>query len=647
MRNSTRSILSAALALIALPALAAPPRVTLNKDSFRDRVYACFLGKNIGGTLGMPVEGSRETHDWTFYTPVPAEPAANDDLDLQLLWLKALQECGPQLNANDLGRYWLKYVPVDWAEYGVGKANMRVGFMPPTSGQIRNKPWRDSDGAWIRSEIWACLAPGCPWLAARYAWQDACVDHGTAEGTWAEMFTASVESAAFVESDTRKLIDIGLSYVPDDSALERSIRAAIAAYDSKLPLMEAREAVVRASASTGWFMAPQDVAFVVLGWLYGEGDFGKSICAAVNCGDDTDCTGATLGSILGIIKGTAGIPAEWKAPVGEGIRNVAIGGFQPPATLGELTDQTVAQVPGVLEAAGLWVSLRPGADEPPVVTRGIALVDMQVARGLWARSPWRTEWRLENGVQAALDYGQEPALAAGGKASFTLELVNTGRGAHTLALQWMPAAGLKFSSAKQVRLEPGAAATITVQVAAGDTGEGPLQSILAVCEGRWAARLPVTFLGRNGIRPDDVALTALGAKATSDSELAREPGCTPKAIDGIIADQSMYDENRWHSALTPHPHWLAIDLGRVRTIHDVIVHFADPAGHPVDFDGEASLDGATWTSLFNVRGYTESGGYATAVPSVKMRHFRLTLRSCASPIYRDAAQVSEVQLLGR
>ena len=35
------------------------------------------------------------------------------------------------------------------------------------------------------------------------------------------------------------------------------------------------------------FDAPENVAFVVLGLLYGEGDFGKSLILANNCGEDT------------------------------------------------------------------------------------------------------------------------------------------------------------------------------------------------------------------------------------------------------------------------------------------------------------------------------------------------------------------------
>ena len=200
----------------------------LNETEFRDKIYACWLGKNIGGTLGMPFEGKTDVNNISFYTNLKTdEPAANDDLDLQLLWLKALEENNARVNAYTLGQYWLKYVPVDWNEYGVGKANMKMGIMPPLSGEYNNSKWKNSNGAWIRSEIWACIAPGNPMLAAKFAWEDACVDHGVAEGTIAEIFTASLESAAFVENDRDKLIDFALSMIPDNSKTAIAIRTAI------------------------------------------------------------------------------------------------------------------------------------------------------------------------------------------------------------------------------------------------------------------------------------------------------------------------------------------------------------------------------------------------------------------------------------
>jgi hypothetical protein len=77
------------------------PRVLLNERDFTDRVTACWLGKNIGGTLGMPFEGRQQIQDVSFYTNLkPGEPAANDDLDLQLLWLKAMEEHEGRVDAR-------------------------------------------------------------------------------------------------------------------------------------------------------------------------------------------------------------------------------------------------------------------------------------------------------------------------------------------------------------------------------------------------------------------------------------------------------------------------------------------------------------------------------------------------------------------
>ena len=49
--------------------------------------------------------------------------------------------------------------------------------------------------------------------------------------------------------------------------------------------------------------------------LYGEGDYARSICMAVETGFDTDCNGATVGSVFGMANGISAIPAEWSSPL--------------------------------------------------------------------------------------------------------------------------------------------------------------------------------------------------------------------------------------------------------------------------------------------------------------------------------------------
>lgn len=120
----------------------------------------------------------------------------NDDLDLQLVWLHAVEQYGAGLTAKDLGQEWLEHVFFPYDEYGYALTNLRRGINPPVSGWFGN-PFTNCMGSPIRSEIWAMLAPGAPAIAARYAWQDAIVDHGCGEGVYGEMFFAAIECCIY------------------------------------------------------------------------------------------------------------------------------------------------------------------------------------------------------------------------------------------------------------------------------------------------------------------------------------------------------------------------------------------------------------------------------------------------------------------
>ena len=294
-------------------------------ENLQSKIAGCWLGKNIGGTLGAPFEGTRECLDLTFYTqPLRGEPEPNDDLDLQLLWLEMAERYGVEhLTPRLFGEFWLDSIIAGWNEYGVACANMQNGFFPPLSGTLNNRKWGSSNGAWIRSELWACLFPGKPEEAATYAWMDASADH-CGDGIFAELFTAALESMAFVENDRRKLIENALGFIPEECAVARAVRHCCTLYDDGRSQLEARDAIVVSNADTGFFQAPQNIAFVILGLLYGEGEFDKTLLSAVNCGDDTDCTGATVGAIMGILLGEEGIPERWKSPIGRGIRTTSI-----------------------------------------------------------------------------------------------------------------------------------------------------------------------------------------------------------------------------------------------------------------------------------------------------------------------------------
>lgn len=339
----------------------------LSKSVYLEKMRGCWLGKNIGGSLGAPFEPTRGVFDVDYYTvDLSNGMIPNDDLDLQLVWLAAAERYKTEVNAEILADYWMLGVLPNWAEYGVGKSNLRFGLQPPVSGKYQNR-FKDSNGAWIRSEIWACLAPGHPDIAAKYAFEDACVDHAD-EGVYGEVFIAAIESAAFVESDKFKLIEIGLSYIPQDCACAKAVRRIIELYRSGLGWKEARYQLMQdfpgsfgaqlrgyeegVSNSDWGYDAPNNIAITLIGWLWAGDDFGKAICITTGCGEDSDCTAGALGAILGIILGESGIPAKWKDPIGDEIKTKCVSCFasriKVPKTVTELATRTANLMPSFL-----------------------------------------------------------------------------------------------------------------------------------------------------------------------------------------------------------------------------------------------------------------------------------------------------------
>ena len=401
-------------------------KIKLNRKQLEDKILGCWIGKNIGGTMGGPYEGTREMLDITGYSTPKGEPLPNDDLDLQLVWLRAMEQVGPYaMSANILGEYWQVYITPRWNEYGIGKSNLNKGLLPPLCGEFRNAPWKHSNGAWIRSEVWACMAPGFPNIAIKYAIMDACIDHGISEGTYAEIFTTALQSIAFVENDIRTVVEKALGYIDPECRVAKCVRLVLEEYDKQTPYRDVRKMLVEQTADLGWFQAPANVGFTVIGLIYGEGDFKKSMIYAINCGDDTDCTAATCGAVLGIVAGIEGIPQDWKEYIGDRIITICINGSyqrQIAKTCTELTERVMEMIPSVLKAHDIYMEYTDEADE----------YDREKAFGIlkgyssayMRRSPYSFDVKSGYQWDAVVEYEKEPVIKPGEEFKIRITLKN-------------------------------------------------------------------------------------------------------------------------------------------------------------------------------------------------------------------------------
>lgn len=238
----------------------------------------------------------------------------DDDTNYTTFALKLVESYGRDFTAGDVMEGWMRWIPMlatctaERAAY----RNGAMGLLPPEIATYKN-PYREWIGAQIRGDFFGYINPGDPETAADMAFRDASISH-VKNGIYGEMYIAAMIAAAAVTNDMRTVIETGLSYIPEKSRLTEEIRGIIALYDggmSALDIIEEIHKKYNEFSGHDWCSTIANAMIVTMALLCGEGDFGRSICLAVQSAFDTDCNGATVGSILGIMLGEEGIDPYW------------------------------------------------------------------------------------------------------------------------------------------------------------------------------------------------------------------------------------------------------------------------------------------------------------------------------------------------
>ena len=322
-------------------------------EALSDKFLGAWLGRIAGCTFGKPFEGRRKwmvskylketgnyppAHyisyrgvdpelikecgipDWTdrICHEHMEKAIPDDDLNYPVVNLVCFKNHGRDFTPEDVASTWLGYLPfgaVCTAER-VAYKNLCSMVEPPRSACFRN-PYREWIGAQIRADFWGWVSPGKPGQAAEYAWRDACISH-VKNGIYGEMWAAAMMAAAFATDDVKEVIGAGLAVIPPKSRLARAIENMIVLYDSGISYEAAAEDIAsRWNENHGhhWCHTISNAEIVAAALLWGGKDFSKTVFYSVFPGFDTDCNGATAGSVLGIMLGGKAIPESWTGPV--------------------------------------------------------------------------------------------------------------------------------------------------------------------------------------------------------------------------------------------------------------------------------------------------------------------------------------------
>jgi ADP-ribosylglycohydrolase len=156
--------------------------------------------------------------------------------------------------------------------------------------------------------------PGRPSSAAELAFRDARISH-VKNGIYGEMMASAMIAAAFCLRDPEKIVQAGLSVIPAKSRLSEAVRNLLEWSRAADSWQDCWSIVKQNYGHYSPVHTINNALNVILALIYGELDFTRTIGIAVMGGWDTDCNGATAGSIVGAAIGASRIPEVWKEPL--------------------------------------------------------------------------------------------------------------------------------------------------------------------------------------------------------------------------------------------------------------------------------------------------------------------------------------------
>ncbi len=352
---------------------------TPDAETLKKKIEGAWIGRICGCLLGKAVECSRQhelipflketgnypLHRYILRSDVTDEMIAkyeycfgnndhidqmdcapiDDDTNYTVIAQLVIDKFGKNFTSKDVGEMWLASQPVYkyYSAERVAFRNLINGYSAPASGMYKN-PYREWIGAQIRGDYFGYINPGDAEVAADMAWRDARVSH-IKNGIYGEMWVSAMIACAAVTDDIVAIIRGGLGQIPETSRLYEEICDVLSDFENGVE-SETVFAKIHQKydeiTDHGWCHTLSNAKIVAATLLYGNGDYGKSICMAVQSGFDTDCNAATVGSVLGMAKGIDSIDSYWYSPVNGKLKTSVLGCSE--VFISDLVNKTIKHI---------------------------------------------------------------------------------------------------------------------------------------------------------------------------------------------------------------------------------------------------------------------------------------------------------------
>ena len=309
------------------------------KPGIEARIQSETEAKGLEHWLKINKKYINDRNTWESYQPNGTPD--QDDIYIELLFLHGIKTFGPdKVTARNLAETWLKYLNYDrvWHASKTAYTNFKKGIWPPESGHPQNNPHYNDIDFQIESDLFGLISPGLPQVSNTWCNK---VGHlmNYRDGLYGGMFVSCMYTIAFFEKDPARIVEWGLSCIPPESDYANVIQDVIGWYHNYPDWRDTWKALEAKWGNTD--TCPEGInkplnidakingAYIVIGLLYGNGDFGQTMNITARCGQDSDCNPSNAAGILGCALGAKNIPDKWKAPMNNTIWNNSLNQIYP------------------------------------------------------------------------------------------------------------------------------------------------------------------------------------------------------------------------------------------------------------------------------------------------------------------------------
>ena len=308
-------------------------QINISKAILMDKIKGGWAGQTIGVTFGGPTEfryrgtfiqdyENLSWYDGYIKSTMIHNPHLYDDIYMDLTFVEVMERLGVDAPVDSFANAFANAEYSLWHANQAARFNILQGIKAPESGHWKNNPHADDIDYQIEADFAGLMNPAMPNSASQVSDK---IGHimNYGDGWYGGVYVGAMYSLAFISDDINYVVEEALKTIPQESDFYKCIADVIKWHKQypenwKQNWFEIQQKWAEDTGCPEGVHAPYNIdakinaAYVVLGLLYGQKDYTKTLEISTRAGQDSDCNPSTAAGVLGTMIGYANIPEFWK-----------------------------------------------------------------------------------------------------------------------------------------------------------------------------------------------------------------------------------------------------------------------------------------------------------------------------------------------